>query len=153
MYVLIVIQELGSWDDTVGNPHRAQIYPFELLELILLSKVDTQLPAGTPLLACPRAFCARRPREPRGRSRSEALRAHIYIYIYIHTYIHTYIHIYIYIHIYVYVYIYIYIHIYMYIYIYIYIYTYAEGETEVTPSAALCGRWPTFIVAAYSHES
>ena len=31
-------------DDTVGNPHRAQISQFELFELILLSKLDKQLP-------------------------------------------------------------------------------------------------------------
>ena len=31
-------------DDTVGNPHRAQIDQFELFELILLLKLDRQLP-------------------------------------------------------------------------------------------------------------
>ena len=31
-------------DDTVGNPHRAQIYQFELFELILLLKLNKQLP-------------------------------------------------------------------------------------------------------------
>ena len=30
-------------DDTVGNPHRAQIYKFELFELIPLLKLDKQL--------------------------------------------------------------------------------------------------------------
>ena len=34
---------LGRGDDTVGNPHRAQIVQFEF-ELILLLKVDQQLP-------------------------------------------------------------------------------------------------------------
>ena len=31
-------------DDTVGNPHRAQTYQFELFELCLLLKLDKQLP-------------------------------------------------------------------------------------------------------------
>ena len=34
---------IGSGDDTVGNPHRAQIVQFELFELILLLKLDKQL--------------------------------------------------------------------------------------------------------------
>ena len=34
----------GRVDDTVGNPHRDQIYKFELFELILLLKLDTQIP-------------------------------------------------------------------------------------------------------------
>ena len=34
----------GRGDDTVGNPHRAQISQFELVELILLLKLDKQLP-------------------------------------------------------------------------------------------------------------
>ena len=36
--------KVGRGDDTVGNPHRAQIYRFELFELILLLKLDKQLP-------------------------------------------------------------------------------------------------------------
>ena len=32
-------------DDMVGNPHRAQIFQFELFELILLFNFDKQLPA------------------------------------------------------------------------------------------------------------
>ena len=35
---------IGRGDDTVGNPHRAQIYQFELFEPILLLKLDKQLP-------------------------------------------------------------------------------------------------------------
>ena len=35
---------VGSGDDTVGNPHRARISQFELFELVLLSKLDKQLP-------------------------------------------------------------------------------------------------------------
>ena len=35
---------LGRGDDTVGNPHRAQIVQFELFELILLLKSDKRLP-------------------------------------------------------------------------------------------------------------
>ena len=34
----------GGGDDTVGNPDRAQISPFELYELILLLKLDKHLP-------------------------------------------------------------------------------------------------------------
>ena len=34
---------LGSGDDTVGNPHRARISQFELFELILFLKLDKQL--------------------------------------------------------------------------------------------------------------
>ena len=36
------LPSLGRGDDTVGNPHRAQIYKFELFELILLLKVNKQ---------------------------------------------------------------------------------------------------------------
>ena len=35
---------LGRGDDTVGNPHRAQVSRFELFELILLVKIDKQFP-------------------------------------------------------------------------------------------------------------
>ena len=35
---------LGRGDDTVGNPHQAQITQFELFELILLLKLNKQLP-------------------------------------------------------------------------------------------------------------
>ena len=35
---------LGRGDDTVGNPHRAQISQFELFELILLLKLDNRFP-------------------------------------------------------------------------------------------------------------
>ena len=34
----------GKVDDTVGNPHRAQIFQFQVFELILLLKLDKQLP-------------------------------------------------------------------------------------------------------------
>ena len=33
---------LGRGDDTLGNPHRAQISQFELFELVLLLKLDKQ---------------------------------------------------------------------------------------------------------------
>ena len=36
--------KFGRGDDTVGNPHRAQISQFELFELILLLKQDKQFP-------------------------------------------------------------------------------------------------------------
>ena len=36
--------QFGRGDATVGNPHRAQIYQFELFELVLLSKLDKQFP-------------------------------------------------------------------------------------------------------------
>ena len=35
---------IGRGDDTVGNPHRAQMSQFELFELILLLKLDKQFP-------------------------------------------------------------------------------------------------------------
>ena len=35
---------LGRGDDTIGNPHWAQIDQFELFELILLFELDTKLP-------------------------------------------------------------------------------------------------------------
>ena len=35
---------VGRGDDTIGNPHRAQMYQFELFELILLLKLDKQCP-------------------------------------------------------------------------------------------------------------
>ena len=36
----IIVASLGRPDDTVGNPHRAQISQFELFELILLLQLD-----------------------------------------------------------------------------------------------------------------
>ena len=35
---------VGRGDDTVGNPHRAQIVQFELFDFILLLKLDKQFP-------------------------------------------------------------------------------------------------------------
>ena len=43
-YVCWFVLTLGRGDDTVGNPHRAQIAPFEFLEPILLLKLDKQVP-------------------------------------------------------------------------------------------------------------
>ena len=34
----------GRGDDTVGNPHRAQIFRFDFFELVLLLNLDKQLP-------------------------------------------------------------------------------------------------------------
>ena len=36
--------QVGRVDDTVGNPHRAQVSQFELFKLILLLKLDKQFP-------------------------------------------------------------------------------------------------------------
>ena len=36
-------EEVGRGDDTVGNPLRARIYRFELVELVLFLKLDEQL--------------------------------------------------------------------------------------------------------------
>ena len=33
---------IGRGDDTVGNPHRTQIYKLDVFELIILSKLDKQ---------------------------------------------------------------------------------------------------------------
>ena len=41
---VVTVAVLGRGDDTVGNPHRAQNSQFELFELILLWKLDKQLP-------------------------------------------------------------------------------------------------------------
>ena len=37
-------EEFGRGDDTVGNPHRAQIVQFEPFEIILSLKLDRQFP-------------------------------------------------------------------------------------------------------------
>ena len=42
--LLFGAQLFGWGDDTVGNPDRGQIYQFELFELVLLLKLDKQLP-------------------------------------------------------------------------------------------------------------
>ena len=59
----------GRGDDTVGNPHRAQISQFELFELILSLKLDKQFPVEqfeatvsqstvpSPPLKCAEAIC------------------------------------------------------------------------------------------------
>ena len=121
----------GRGDDTVGNPHRAQIAQFELFKFILLSKSDKQVPVeqfeatvsqsavpSPPLLY---AFCSR----SKGRRAARLLLLLIVImilnYIYIYIYIHTYMCVYIYIHIYIYVFVYVCVYIYIYIYIYIYL--------------------------------
>ena len=36
--------QFGRGDDTVGSPHRAEISPFELFELVLLLRLDKQFP-------------------------------------------------------------------------------------------------------------
>ena len=38
------LQDVGRGDDTVGNPHRAQISQFELFELVLLLKFGKKFP-------------------------------------------------------------------------------------------------------------
>ena len=40
----ILIPLVRKGDDTVGDPHRAQIYQFELFELMLAFNLDNQLP-------------------------------------------------------------------------------------------------------------
>ena len=44
IYIYIYIYT-HTYDDTVGNPRRAQICQFELFELVLLLKFDKQFPA------------------------------------------------------------------------------------------------------------
>ena len=41
---VVTSTSLGRGNDTVGNPHRAQISQLELFELILLLKLDKQFP-------------------------------------------------------------------------------------------------------------
>ena len=128
-------------DETVGNPHRAQISQFELSELILLLKLDKQFPVeqfeatvyqstvpSPPLLDIAPTIPGRGAEDLQGchecllrrcrraKSQPHCRILHGLIYAYLHT------HIYIYIYIYMYIYIYIYIHLYIYVYIYIYIY-------------------------------
>ena len=101
----------GRGDDSVGNPHRAQISQFELFELILLLKLDRQfsierfettVSQSTVPSPPPRRGRARGPRhlEPRARAPLRP-RAQIYIYIYIYIYKNKDICMYIYIYIYV----------------------------------------------------
>ena len=82
----------GRGDDTVGNPHRAQIVQFELCELILLLKFDnkfsieqfeptvSQSTVSSPLLLFSWGFII--------------VHMCIYIYIYTHAYICIYIYTY-----------------------------------------------------------
>ena len=85
---------LGRGDDTVGNPHRIQIYQFELFELVLLLlKLDKQFPVeqfeasrairGSSYLSqryTPPLLCV-----------SVTRLYYIYIYIYVYVYIYIYI--------------------------------------------------------------
>ena len=40
----VCVAPFGRGDDEVGIPHRAQIYRFELFELLLLLKLDKEFP-------------------------------------------------------------------------------------------------------------
>ena len=109
---------LGRGDDTVGSPRRAQIYRFELFELILLLKLDRQLPVERFEATASRSTVPSPPlMHPLLTRRSEPGAAatgpprlglvltatcttqymctyictyiYIYIYIYTHTYTHT----------------------------------------------------------------
>ena len=84
-----VLAKVGSGDDTIGNPRRAQISQFELFELIFLLKLDSSLSSDSrqqhlsqqyppPLLQGrrgrdplallhPRGLCRRHALEPGGR--------------------------------------------------------------------------------------
>ena len=42
--IMNVCHRFGRVDDTVGNPRRARLSQFELLELILLLELDRQVP-------------------------------------------------------------------------------------------------------------
>ena len=41
--MIILMITLGRGDDTIANPHRAQIYRFELFELVRLLKLSKQV--------------------------------------------------------------------------------------------------------------
>ena len=113
---------LGRGDDTVGDPHRAQIPQFELFELILLLRLIRQtfpcrairgnsisrstVPSPPPRYTIAACYCA-------GLAGCGSKDTHLYIYIYM---LHMHIYIYIYTHIYIYIYACVY-------YIYIYIHT------------------------------
>ena len=49
MYVCMYVS-LGRGDDTVGNPHRAQISRFRLFELVLSSKFDKWFPFALSII-------------------------------------------------------------------------------------------------------
>ena len=140
-------QNRNMGDDTVGNP---QIVRFELFELILLFKLDKQLPVeqfeatvSQSRVPAPPPFYRRRGRwwrcsSPSATSRSQKqvyVYIYIYIYIYTYTYIYIYIVVYVYIDIYIYIYIererYIYIHICIYIHVCICIYIYIHVHTYI----------------------
>ena len=44
IYIDVLVMRSTTGDDTVANPHRAQISQFKLFELILLLKLDKQFP-------------------------------------------------------------------------------------------------------------
>ena len=93
------LSDFGRGDDTVGNPHRAQISQFDFFELILFSKLDKPFPVVSKLLF----LCL-----------TEASTAYmcVYIYIYIYIYMYVCVHSCTYLCVYIYIYTYIYTHIY-----------------------------------------
>ena len=84
---------IRKWDDTVGNPHRAQIVQFELFELILLLKTRQTAPC----------------RAARGSSISVSRTLPLLIYVCMYVCIYIYIYTHMCVHIYIYIYIYIYL--------------------------------------------
>ena len=78
------MQMIGRGDDTVGNPHRAQIDQFELFELIVLLTLDKQFPvqqfeataSQSRVPAPPSETCLRVPQRVLGRLCSHGFRSH-----------------------------------------------------------------------------
>ena len=114
-------QSVGRGDDTVGNPHRTQIYQIELFKLILLLKLDKQLPVEqfeaavsqstvpSPLLKDPTCSWVRLDRDLMFAG-VKSFEVHIYIYIHTYTSLSLSIYIYICLSLSLSLYIYIYIH-------------------------------------------
>ena len=106
----------GRGDDTVGNPHRAQIVQCELFELVLLSKLDKQLPveqfeATVSQSTVPSPVLSLLP-SPLSLSR------HIYLSISLHLSTSLYISLHLSLSLYIYIYMYTYTYIYMYMCMY-----------------------------------
>ena len=119
----------GRGDDTVGNPHRAQIYQFELSELILLLRLDKQFPfeqseATVSQSTVPSPLLNVGHHRLRASCHEATAQAYTYYYILLHTIIYDYVLCYYYHWYYYYC---------VYIYIYIYIYTYMRRKEIETP--------------------
>ena len=81
------VSHFGRGDDTVGNPHRAQISQFELSELSLWSKLGRQFPIEQFEATVSQSTVPSPPLKCWLLHICVYTCVHIYIYIYIHTYV------------------------------------------------------------------